>query len=112
MKTIIEIRPDRETRYEMPDQVYDLIEAALQFGYVKTVKVAVTSLPGDLRRQVKVICKPLRGGPLRGQRADILIVDEPVFKQEHQCQFWNEVLEKREPPIFPDHSKEREEESV
>lgn len=92
MKTLKEITPDSETRYEMPHEVYVLVQAALGLGIAKTVKGAVASLPDELRRQVEVtaVCKALPADPLRGYRADVLIVDDfelRDWKQEYECQF-------------------------
>lgn len=98
MKTILEISPDKETRYEMPDDVYDLVEAALDIGFAKTVKAAVANLPDNLRRLVEVtaICKPLSAGPLRGYRGEVLMMDDLVeWKQEYECEFIPPELKQR-----------------
>ncbi len=86
MKTIKEIRPEGETRYEMPDEVYEVIEAALRWGVVKTVSAAVARLPADLRRQVKVtmVCKALPAGPLRGRMVHVMMIDDYSFNSEYQ----------------------------
>ncbi len=107
MKTILEITPQDETRYEMPDDLYEAIELALAAGSARSVKAALAGLPIELRRQVKVylICKPLASGPLRGLRANVLMVDDYAFKQEYQCQFCDEVPKDRVPPVFPDRSR-------
>ncbi len=107
MKTILEITPLDETRYEMPDDLYEVIELALAAGSARSVKAALAGLPIELRRQVKVYltCKPLSAGPLRGYQTNVLMVDDYAFKQEYLNEFWDEVPNDRVPPVFPDRSR-------
>ncbi len=107
MKTILEISTKNETHYEMPDEIYELIEIALTLRAARTVKAALAGLPITLREQVKVhvAAKPLNSGPIIGCRANVLMIDDCAFKQEYLNEFWNELPKDKVPPIFPDRSR-------
>lgn len=93
MKIITEISPEEEVRWEMTDEIFDLVT---HFRLAKTMKQAVETLPADLQSQVRkfTICRPLDTNKIRGYRANLFLVDEGPyqreleFKQEYQCEFW------------------------
>jgi hypothetical protein len=108
MKTILEISSRQEVRYEMPDEVYELIARILDHRFVKTVRRAVAMLPPELAAQVTV-GRPVKREPtVRGHKASFIYEDEVLdlpreWKQEYMCQFiepdqgWNSLGR----PIFP-----------
>lgn len=117
MKTILEIGSRQEVRYEMPDEVFDLVTDLLRHRLAKTVKRAVAMLPAELAAQVTAEPQkrqePVR---LRGWQANVMVLDDFAFfdgKYREWKQFWppepSEGWSVPDRPIFPDRSKEPDE---
>ena len=118
MKTILEVSSQQEVRYEMSDEIFDLIAGLLKHRFVKTVKRAITMLPPELVAQVTVGPPVKREPAVRGHKASFIWEDEVLdlpreWQQEYQCRFiepdqgWTKLGR----PIFPVESKPKGEET-
>jgi hypothetical protein len=79
VKTILEMsRRHSGLLYEMPDEVYDLIENALLIGKRRriTIQEVIDSMPVEIRDTIKVVRLPRQDPGLGGTPHDQIMIEE------------------------------------